>query len=520
MNKKIFLFLFLLTIIPLFLFGCVNKNTSMDSVLEIIENSYTNGSLALDMTELNSDKYKKEIEDYLKQLDLNLDLTNINYKFGDLDGDLIPELVLYTGRNLEDLNDQGALVVYKLFDNMYKELDRVAMNYDNSNYIIKIGMLSDNQAGVYLINQVGVEAAVTYGYILEDNKIKNILNPKRVNLISFYSMESIKDINQDGILEFGVLTVDPETEETKVEDAQKIILWYKWDGFDGAIFVRKDDLNSRSLRSIKSFETNDSLNPGSETFIPEMQNNMDNYSKLQLSSLLSSHVKNLEMNSPYNNLDVSGLFSKHLENSSLLGLLEDYNLTKNKINDINYIQNDLILETKTDLKSVLISNLNKGYYLGFSNGSYTYTPYYSEISNMFSKKLTKELQGYLSIMSKSSETPYHNKGVLLIDKIDLAKRLFEIENYKTTYSYSMHIENINILYKDYLFALLFFSTEGEILTDSNIISDNDLDKLVEVVNSYPETYFSQVINDLLVFLNKNQNTLGLEARKKIIQMIR
>ena len=55
---------------------------------------------------------------------------------------------------------------------------------------------------------------------------------------------------------------------------------------------------------------------------------------------------------------------------------------------------------------------------------------------------------------------------------------------------------------------------------SKIVSDKELDKLIDIVNLYPETYFSQVINELLVLLNNNQNSLSPEMREKIIQMIR
>ncbi|NMA48183.1 MAG: hypothetical protein GX947_00180 [Tissierellia bacterium] len=58
------------------------------------------------------------------------------------------------------------------------------------------------------------------------------------------------------------------------------------------------------------------------------------------------------------------------------------------------------------------------------------------------------------------------------------------------------------------------------MMDSKIVSDKELDKLIDIVNSYPETYFSQVINELLVLLNNNQNSLSPEMREKIIQMIR
>lgn len=520
MYKKIILFLFLLFVLPSLLFGCGTEDINMESTLKSINESNAGRLFPLDIDTLNSDKYKEEIEEYLKQLNPNIDIPKANYAFGDLDNDSIPELALYIERDSQDLEDQGALVIYKLINNEYKILDRVPMNYDNANNILKIGMLSKEHAGILVNNQVGVKAAVTYGYILENGQLKNILNPARVNLISLEAVESIEDIDQDGILEFGILTIDPETEETRVEDAKKIFLWYKWDGIDGAIFVRKDIVDKKNRREFRASGAIDSLIPGSESFVEGLQRNMDETSKPELSSLLSSHINNLEVNSSYNSLDVAALFSKYIKMSSLLDLLERYNLTDNRINDIDYIKRDSVLKNEADLKSILTKNLNKGYYLSLDGGRYIYTPHYSKFISDFSKSLTKELQGYFGIMAKSTEIPYIDKDTLLIDKINLAKRLQEIENYKITYSYSEHIENINKLYKDYLWALLFYSTEGEIMMDSKIVSDKELDKLIDIVNSYPETYFSQVINELLVLLNNNQNSLSPEMREKIIQMIR
>ncbi len=512
MNKRIFLFLFLLFIISSLLFGCGTEDMQMNLSLESINES--------NVDILNSSKYKNHIEEHLKQLDPEINISKVNYAFGDLDGDSIPELALYIERDPEDLGDQGALVVYKLINNEYKMLDKVPMNYDNANNILKLGMLSKEQAGILINNQVGIKAAVTYGYILEDGKLKSILNPKKVNLISLDSMESIEDIDGDGILEFGIFTVDPETEETKVEDAKKIILWYKWDGFDGAIFVKKDIIKAKSTRKSRASGAMDSLIPGSEHFLEGLQKNMDASSKSYLSALLSCHIKNLEVNSSYNSLDIAALFSKYIKNSSLLDFLETYNLTNNRINDIDYIKRNKVLEAEADLKSMLTKNLNKGYYLSLKEGRYIYTPYYSKFASDFSKSLTKELQGYLGIMTKSTDLPHVNQDTLLIDKIDLAKRLQEIENYRIAYSYSEHIDSINNLYRDYLSALLFYSTEGGILMDSKIVSDKELDMFIDIVNSYPEAYFSQLVNELLVLLNNNQNSLSPEIRKQITQSIR
>lgn len=520
MGKRIFLFLFIFFIVISLLSGCGADSLSINPTLESMKSTDKGSFFPLDIEMLNSNKYKEEIEEYIKKLNPGLDILKSNYEFGDLDGDLIPELVLYIERNPEDLNDQGSLVVYKLVDNEFRELDRAPMNYDNANYLLKLGMLSESQQGIFLTNQVGLKAGVTYGYIVENEKLRSILNPTRVNLISVNAMETIEDIDGDGILEFGILTIDPETEETTALDANKVLLWYKWDGIDGAKFIRKDTLQEKTKRFSGLSEGIDDLSPGSENFIEDLQMNIDNYSKSDLSSLLSSHIKLLEINSSYHSLDVAALFSKYIKKSSLLDIIESYNLSDNKINDSSYLDRNKVLEREPDLKSMLMKNLNKGYYLSLDNGRYIYTPYYSKLGNLFSKSLTRELQGYLAIMAKSVELPYIHNYKLLINKIDLAKRLQEIENYRITYSYSDHIENINNLYNDYLFALLFYTSDGQIQNDANIIEDKEINKLVDTLNHYPETYFAQVINKMLVLINKNQNIINPQIKNEITQMIR
>lgn len=112
------------------------------------------------------------------------------------------------------------------------------MNYDNTNYEIAIGKISEATKGILLNNSVGAHSGITYGFILEDNKLKSILNENKISLISIYTENQIKDIDNDGILEFSIFTIDPETEGKNIEDSDKMVLWYKWDGKDSGDLVK------------------------------------------------------------------------------------------------------------------------------------------------------------------------------------------------------------------------------------------------------------------------------------------
>ena len=112
MNKRIYLFLFLLFILPSLFLACSAEDIKMDSTLESMQNSKSSGVFPLDIDMLNTDKYKEEIEEYLIKLNPKIDILKSNYQFGDLDGDLFPELVVYVERDAKELNDKGALLVY------------------------------------------------------------------------------------------------------------------------------------------------------------------------------------------------------------------------------------------------------------------------------------------------------------------------------------------------------------------------------------------------------------------------
>lgn len=61
---------------------------------------------------------------------------------------------------------------------------------------------------------------------------------KKMNLISTYTDNEIKDITKDGVLEFSIYTTDPESEVKESAESGMIKLWYRWDGKDGANLVK------------------------------------------------------------------------------------------------------------------------------------------------------------------------------------------------------------------------------------------------------------------------------------------
>ena len=109
----------------------------------------------------------------------------------------------YTGQNAlwemlnngdpNNIEDEGSLEIYKFNGEEYTILDSISMNFDNTNHQIEIGKISENQKGMFVCNQVGAHSGITYGFILEDRKLKNILNDNKIQLISEIGRASCRE---------------------------------------------------------------------------------------------------------------------------------------------------------------------------------------------------------------------------------------------------------------------------------------------------------------------------------------
>ena len=237
--KSIFMILIILTL-GLFVSGCGIDNAMPavipleESVKEIINSKGENYDFLAD------ELYNIKMEELMQTILSKLKNYNIVYKLGDLDGDDIPEVAVFIERNPEDIKDEGLLQIYKFNGERYGIIDEINMNYDNNNYGMEIGKISEDQQGLLINNQVGAHAGITYGFILKDGKLKSILNQNKIHLLSVYTSNEIKDINNDGVLDFSIFTINPETEEQSAVGSDKMTLWYKWDGFDAGILIRVD----------------------------------------------------------------------------------------------------------------------------------------------------------------------------------------------------------------------------------------------------------------------------------------
>lgn len=525
MNKKIYFILVLLVLFTIVITGCENssQNTEIMSTDNFIEDF-----LPFDKSLLESEFTRTKIEEYLLQLNPGLNVKLGHYAIGDLTGDEIPEIALYIQRHPENMDDPGSLVVYGYDSSSYKILDEVSMNYDNTNYILEIGNISEEQKGILLSNQVSSKAGVIYGYILEEKTLKNILNQKKVNLFSVSTSNDITDINNDGILEFSLYSIDPESKIDETSGANIIQTWYRWNGNDGAdvIYIQgdsqpKENIAMNSFRSTLSMDTfSEGPKPGNPDYTKYILENIEQYTPFEVTDMLNEHILFLRKNRHFKVQDITTSFTKYKKDNSLNISFDESNIFQERLNDVEYLQRDRILEEKSDLKNMLVQNLNLGYFLVVHNGEYNYDINYSKFLDSFCGNITNEFRKYLQIMSKETSTPHKNQDQLLITKPTLSDRIVEIESFRLTYGYSKHMKQVLEIYENYMNSILYLTEGGQVFNEEtgNFFKESK-ENLQQIVNTYPDTHMADVINQLMEKVKANNDNITPSIKEDISSMI-
>ncbi len=510
----------------LLLSGCAAPMKSMSEEMSITAAAPDSFEGEYGRAENESNYIKKEIEKHILLINPKIKVEKGHYAIGDLDGDGFPELALFIERDPADTLDEGALEIYRFVNQKANLIDKISMNYDNTNYSMKIGMISEDQNGLLMSNQVGAEAGITYGFILQDEKLVSILNPKKINLISVTANNSIDDINGDGILDFSIYSIDPETPLDDTKSADRILLWYDWDGNDGANIIEpdwkfKNSANFTLRSSIVEDQPQEIPIPGSYEFLTVFAEYAENHSKEDLSNLMLSHTEELENNSKYRSLDISALVSKRMSQSTAEELLILNKVSKEQLNNIDYISKFAVASSDADLKTLLLKNLNLGYLLTLRGDRLEYKTDYSRILSQYGQYLTNELKAYYKIISKESQAPHLIDGRLQIKKTDLALRLSEIEKFRLTFSYSNKLVEVLDLYEMYMISMLFNDYEGYALDpDSGEPTEGHVEEMLSISEAYPNSYFADVISKLTELLEKSTNkNLSDEDRQVILKMI-
>lgn len=521
MKIKFIFPLLMILVITMILSGCNGiqgfpKTMELeDSIREII--SSKNSSYDF----LNDELYMNKMQELVDLLVKNNIINKEHFKLGNLDDDNIPELIVFRERNPEDKNDEGRLEVYKFNGEKYDLLDSVSMNYDNTNYQLIVGKISETQNGIYLNNQVGAHSGITYGFVLEEGSLVSILDDKKINLLSVYTSNEIKDIDNDGILEFSIYTLDPETSDLSSVDSDKIRLWYKWDEKDSGTLIkieRKKGSGSpnKKISDVQVLNELEKLLKSEDlSFIHYMKENKDKLSPRDNTALLIKYLSLLKEESNIRKFEINNLFSKYQLGFSHDHLFKKYGLSLDRLNDLEYLNREKILNTEEELKVKLIDNLNIGYKLDSIEGTYEYVIDYKKILDEFSEDILKEYRDYLKILALNTNKPYLNDGNLMISMEKLASRIVLLENFRMTYPYSIYLDEINQYYKDYINTFIFGSINNPNFdNETKEIKEDILESFKQVIDEYPHTSFADIVQNLLIDLGNNGNKLNNEIENK------
>lgn len=516
MFKKITMIMYFVIFTAFLFTGCGNEVfpeaiTLEDSLKEIILSKGENYNF------LDDELFISKLDEYANELIKSESLTAKHYAIGNLDDDNIPELVVFIERNPKNVDDQGGLGVYKFTGERYELLDKVGMNYDNTNYILEIGKISPNQNGILLSNQVGSHSGVIYGFIVENGKLKSILNDKKISLISVNTNNEIKDMDGDGILEFSIYTTDPEAENANLEDSDKLILWYKWDEKDSSRLVKVEKDTKTNKNQLMSSKNEIDINEiPNDNLIDYLIDNKQQFDNDTLTNIIENHVKFLNESIDSKNAELSNILRRY----NTIKTSEKYDLSIERLNDIEYLKRETILKSETDLKDNLINNLNMGYRLDLTDEIYRYRIDYQKLLSSFGDNINKQFKDYLKIKALNMNEPYLKGGSLNISLEKLAERIVELEKYKLTYPYSKYLDEVNEIYKSYILSFLFGSEKTPTYDlQTKKFNEKLLPIFLDIANNNEQTYFSDVIKDFLNNLVLNSNLVDSTIRANIINSL-
>lgn len=518
MLQKITLFLCTILCISLIAIGCSAKESlpeslnSEESIKQIIINKGENYNF------LRDEAYMDYMKTLATELVNNKEAFPPHYAIGNLDGDNIPELALFQERNPENMEDEGNLEIYKFNGEKYVYIDKISMNYDNTNYHIKIGKISEMQNGLFLNNQVGAHSGITYGFILKDGKLQSILNEDKLSLISIYTGNEIKDIDNDGILEFSIFTVDPETSDSSLAGSDKMTLWYKWNGKDSANLVeveRTDYSKENSDKELFNQAKNLIQNNFSEA-LKYVNENKNELSKFDNTELLMEYISKLDEMCFDKSMEIDELFIKYQKEQNFYYLFDKYGLSIDKLNSLEYLKREKVLKDENELKKHLIDQINIGYKLNTSEGMYYYLIDYQKFIDVFSKNITNEYNDYLKILALDTNKPFKDDGSLTISMDNLAERILIVESFKMIYPYSDLLPDIKNIYNSYIYTYFFGdSHDPNYNLDTFVIKDEIIEEYKKTIEKYEYTSFAYVIRDFMEYLKANGNVVDDEIRAKL-----
>lgn len=507
MTTKILRVGLLVLLLGIFAVGCSDIIPSKMPINDSIKESLNSKEENFDFS--NDESFLELVDEYVNSLQ-DVD-RQVQYTIGNLnDKDNIPELVVFMDRNPDMLDSKVELVVYEFNGDSYVIVDRIDMNHDTSNHLMEIGNISPNQKGIFLSNNVGAHSTITYGFILEDGNLKSILNENRVSLISLESENDIRDIDNDGILEFSIYTVDPEADRNSDNGHDKMTIWYKWDGKDGGNVVMTESKSS----DVDQFKLDNILTSYSrmpmDQVLADLDQNLEDYNAYKTSRILKEYVQRLEGN--FQNINQSPYLNRLLEDKN------KFNLSIDKLNDKAYISRDNTLDQ--DIRDFILENIRLGYKLVETEGSFYFIIDNQFFIDSYQAYISREYLSYLEIKAFNSNEPYLKDGAFIIDRASLAKRIVAIENFKLRFPYSKFITEINSIYSEYIRTFILGSVNSPNYDQkTNEFSSGSISLFKMAINDNPNTHFADILEFVIDKLNSNSNVISPDIKEDIEEKI-
>ncbi len=518
MRRNIYLFLSLFLMIIMLAVGCENQvNPQEETNLEDTIRQ-TVASKSKNYNFLKDEHFMENIDKFIDKIKAKNSNSNISYTVGLLDEDNIPEIAVFIGKDPTKSEDTGRLEIYGFKDFKYVLLDSEDMNYDVSNYQMEIGKISEDQRGLFLNNKARANSGVTYGYILEEDKLKSILDNEKICLISISTDNEIKDIDGDGILNFSISTIDPETEASDVENADKMTIWYRWNESDTGkvIKVERNDLSKAPSNKTAYRKISQSLERDFSKSLDLLQSNKDLLSKYDTTKLLKEYIDQLNSKSYDKSLEIGKLFQEHQEGQSLDYLFLKYDLDTEKINQVGFLSSSRAFKDEPRLKNHLVKNLDLGYKLNLREGLYYYSTDYDRLLDLFKDYTTREYEDYLKILSLNSQSTYLPNGDLAISDENLVDRILLVESFKMVYPFSDLFKEISYAYRVYVSSYLYGDSKNpKFDPESGKIKDKALEEFNTRIEKYPYTTFAGILRDFLDAVKDNNNKINDNIRERL-----
>ncbi len=440
-----------------------------------------------------------------------------HFNIGNLDKDNVPEIIVYEQRDFQNIKDEGSLVIYKYKDCEYKEVDRVSMNYDNGVQSIIIGQAAEGKNAVFVNSQVGAHSGQFYLFTIENDKLISRINPKKARLLSVYLSAQIKDIDEDGILEFSVYDIDPESSDSSSAGSEKINIWYKWDGKDGVKFIKYEKVGE-----IKKVKTDASVVSNYNNLIKKeslskaydyLKINKDKLSIKDNSNAVRTYLTAL--NEKLNLMNTA--FSKYQEKYKMFenqGIMKKYKLKATDLNDINIIKKNSVFSKEKDLKDLLLNAHNMGLKVATAEGSYYFIIDYEKFLN-FSDFVSSELCDYLKIFAAESKKPGISDEYLRIPLDEAASRIAAMEEFRLMYPYSKNLPEVNQMHEWYLRGYIFSTYDFPTQT----VSPETLKSYEKAMKDYEYLVLHDILNIYTEELKESGNKVTQSIMDKMNQVI-